>query len=245
VRPIKKILQNDLLRRFVCRLAAAYIRLVWLTGRWRTVRGEVAEEFWKSGKPFILAFWHGRLMMMPYSWNRRVPIHMLISQHRDGLIISHTVRHFGIKTVAGSSGRGGVGALRAMLKALKSDECIGITPDGPRGPRMRAGDGVATLARLAGVPVIAASVGARRRRTLSSWDRFMVALPFGGGVIVWGKPIEVAKDADDTALEAARRQVEESLNALTKEADLLSGQKTFIGPEEPEEPEETTGGETL
>ncbi len=67
----------------------------------------------------------------------------------------------------------------------------------------------------------------------------MVALPFGGGVIVWGDPIEVARDADDDAQEAARRQVEESLNALTREADLLSGHQTFIGPDAP------PGGETV
>jgi len=239
VRPIRKILQNDRLRRFVCRLAAAYIRLVRLTGRWRTVRGEVAEEFWKSGKPFILAFWHGRLLMMPYSWNRRVPINMLISPHRDGRLIADTVSHFGIKSMTGSSTRGGAGALRAMVRALKNGESIGITPDGPSGPRMRCGMGAIAVAKYSGAVIIPVSVGAGRRRILSSWDRFMVALPFGGGVIVWGEPIEVAADADETALEAARRQVEESLNALTEEADLLSGQKTLIGPEE------TAGEETV
>ena len=231
MRPIKKILQNDRLRRFVCRLAAAYIRLVWRSGRWRTVRGEVAEEFWKSGKPFILAFWHGRLMMMVKAWSSAAPFSMLISAHRDGRLIADTIGCFAIRAMTGSSTHGGTSALRAMVKALKGGESIGITPDGPSGPAMRCGMGVIAMARLSGVPIVPIATGAGRRRILSSWDRFMIALPFGGGVIVWGQPIEIAADADDDALEAARRQVEESLNALTQEADLLSGHRTFIGPD--------------
>ncbi len=231
MRPIRKILQNERLRRFACRLGAAYIRLVWRTGRWRTVNGEVAEEFWKSGKPFILAFWHGRLMMMVKAWNTAAPFRMLASPHRDGQLIANTVGHFGIETMTGSSTHGGTGAFRAMVKALKNGESIGITPDAPGGPRMRCGMGVIALAKLSGAPIVPAAAAAGRRRLLSSWDSFMVALPFGGGAIVWGDPIEVAGDADDDALEAARRQVEESLNALTQEADLLSGHQTFIGPD--------------
>ena len=57
---------------------------------------------------------------------------------------------------------------------------------------------------------------------IGSWDRFLVAWPFGRGVIVWGEPITVARDADADALEAARAQVEDSLNAITAEADRLT-----------------------
>ncbi|MBD3666551.1 MAG: lysophospholipid acyltransferase family protein, partial [Kangiella sp.] len=142
---------------------------------------------------------------------------------RDGQIIARTVGHFGIKTVAGSSSKGGAQALRAMVKALKAGDCVGITPDGPRGPRMRATDGIVNLARLAGVPIIPATFGATRGRVLGSWDRFLVAWPFGRGVIVWGDPITVARDADADALAAARAEVEESLNAITAEADRLTG----------------------
>ncbi len=233
MRPIRKIFQNQRLRRFACRLGAAYIRLVWRTGRWRTINGEVPEEFWKSGKPFIMAFWHGRLMMMVKAWDTAAPFRMLASPHRDGQLIADTVGHFGIETMTGSSTHGGTSALRAMVKALKNGESIGITPDAPRGPRMRCGMGVIALARLSGAPIVPAAVGAGRRRILSSWDRFMVALPFGGGAIVWGEPMEVAADADDDAREAARRQVEESLNTLTQEADRLSGHEKFIEPDTP------------
>ena len=148
---------------------------------------------------------------------------MLISQHRDGQIIARTVGHFGIKTVAGSSSKGGAQALRAMVKALKAGDCVGITPDGPRGPRMRATDGAVALARLSGAPIIPATFGAARGKVLPSWDRFLVAWPFGRGVIVWGDPIEVPRDADAAQLDASRLRVEGALNAITAEADRLTG----------------------
>ena len=49
---------------------AQYVRLVHATGRWRTLRGDIPARLWEHGEPFILAFWHGRLLMMPYCCRR-------------------------------------------------------------------------------------------------------------------------------------------------------------------------------
>ncbi len=230
---LKKVLKSDAARHMLCWIGAQYIRLVHLTGRWRVIRGEIPQGFWNNDEPFILAFWHGRLLLMPYCWDLSRTIHMLISQHRDGQIIARTVGHFGIKTAAGSSSRGGTAALRTMLKALKDGEYVGITPDGPRGPRMRASEGVAQVARLSGVPVIPATYAGTPHKVLGSWDRFVVASPFGRGVIVWGEPIAVGRDAD---IEEARQRIEDGLNAITAEADAMMGHQA-IQPEPLEPPE--------
>ena len=223
MRPLKRVLQSETVRRFFCWLAAHYIRLVHFTGRWTVVGGDIPKKFWDEGKPFILAFWHGRLLMMPYCWDHRRAIYMLISQHRDGQLIARTVGHFGIRTATGSTTRGGAQALRTMVKALARGDYVGVTPDGPRGPRMRASDGIVSVARLSGVPVIPAAYGTTRGRCLGSWDRFLVAWPFGRGGIVWGEPIRVDRHAEGDANEAARRQIEDGLNAVTEKADRLSG----------------------
>ncbi|KIL97569.1 Protein of unknown function DUF374 [Paramagnetospirillum magnetotacticum MS-1] len=222
----KRIGKSEGLRGLLCWLGSLYIRLVYLTGRWSVVNGGHAQALWDQGKPFILAFWHGRILMMPKSWRPSVPIHMLISQHRDGQLIARTVSHFGIDTVQGSTTRGGSAALRSMLKFLKSGQCVGITPDGPKGPRMRASDGIVAVAKLAGVPILPATFATSRRTLLGSWDRFAVAWPFSRGVFVWGDPIVVPKDADEAAMEAARQAVEDSLNAITRDADARMGQET-------------------
>jgi len=157
---------------------------------------------------------------MPYCWRRDRKIHMLISQHRDGQFIARTVSHFGIDTVAGSSSKGGSAALRSMLRSLKGGEWVGITPDGPRGPRMRASDGVVQVARMSGVPVIACGFSAKRRKLLGSWDRFTVALPFSRGIFVWAEPVEVGPDCD---MEEARLLVETRLTEVTQRADREMG----------------------
>ena len=221
--PLKRLTRLAAVQRALCAFVAAYIRFVHRAGRWQVIGEEAPRRLWAEGRPFILAFWHGRLLMMPYCWNPKVRINMLISRHVDGQLIARTVAHFGIATVAGSSSEGGGAAFRAIVKALKAGECVGFTPDGPRGPRMRASAGLVGAARLAGVPILTCTYGIRRRRVLKSWDGFILAFPFSRGVFLWGAPIEVPPEADARALEAARAAVEDSLNALSREADLLCG----------------------
>ena len=95
-----------------------------------------------------------------------------------------------------------------------------FTPDGPRGPRMRAKPGVVRLAMAAGVPIVPITFAASNQRLLDSWDRFALALPFARGVLAFGAPLELAADGDP---EAARQLLEERLNELTGEADRALG----------------------
>jgi hypothetical protein len=227
---IKAILKSNWFRAVASWLVTQYVRLAWATGRW-SVHGPSAQTAkWDAGEPFILAFWHGRIMMMPKSWRRGVRVHMLISQHRDGELITRAIKPFGIDTIRGSTSKpgkakdkGGVAALREILRALKAGECIGITPDGPKGPRMRASDGVVTIARLSGVPIIPAAWSARRRWMFNSWDRFLVPSLFTKGVILWGEPIIVPRDSGDAQLNTLRLKIEADLIALSDEADRLAG----------------------
>jgi lysophospholipid acyltransferase (LPLAT)-like uncharacterized protein len=223
VSPIKTFFRNNTVRMFLCWLGSLYIRLVSITGRWRIVGADIPEHFFTTGKPFILAFWHGRLLMMPRCWRKDKTIHVLISMHRDGRLLADTVGHLGMKTIAGSSSKGGATALRAMVKTLKEGNYIGITPDGPRGPRMRASDGIISLARLAKVPVIPIAHASSPRKVLGSWDRFTVSFPFARHVILWGEPIDIPHTADKDKLETARQEVEDKLNALTTKADEMCG----------------------
>ena len=212
-----------MVRRLACRLAADYIHLVHRSGRWRSRGAEAPAALWDARSPFILALWHGQLMMMPYCWRPGTAMHVLISAHHDGVLIARTIGHLGLDSIRGSTRKSGAQALRTMVRRLGAGECVGITPDGPRGPRRRASEGIVTVARLAGVPILPVAASATRRRVLASWDRFTVALPFSRGTFAWGTPIRIARDADAAALAAARREVEDQLNALTDEADRLCG----------------------
>jgi 3-deoxy-D-manno-octulosonic-acid transferase len=219
----RMILHNDRLRRWACRLICCYIHLIYRTNRWTAEGGEAARRLRAEGRGFILAFWHGRLLMIPMAWRRLAPMHMLISAHRDGRIIAEAVRHFGIGSIAGSTRRGGSAALRAMMQRLKEGECVGITPDGPRGPAMTASPGIINLARLSGMPIVPITYATSRRRILPTWDRFHLPLPFGRGVYLWGEPITIAADLDEAGREQARRLVETRMIALTRKADCRVG----------------------
>jgi lysophospholipid acyltransferase (LPLAT)-like uncharacterized protein len=179
----------------------------------------------RAARPFILAFWHGRLLMAPKCWTADMPMNMLISGHTDGRIIAEAIQHFGLGTVVGSRSKGGLAALRLMVKALAGGECVGVTPDGPRGPAMRASSGIIAIARLAKAPIVPVSYATTGRRILRSWDRFHLALPFGRGVFVWGEPLSVPAGADDAAQEFARLTLEQRLNDLTAEADRACGNR--------------------
>ncbi|MCC6828766.1 MAG: DUF374 domain-containing protein, partial [Novosphingobium sp.] len=136
---------------------------------------------------------------------------------------SNTVKNFDIGTIEGSTTRGGAAAIRTMVRAIRDGNLIGVTPDGPRGPRMRAGAGLIAVAKMTGAPILPVSYSVRRRKILKSWDRFIVAMPFSRGAFRWGTPIEVAADADSAAIEQARLAVEEQLNRLSMEADRECG----------------------
>lgn len=222
---VRRALRSAWLRAALCWTIQLYIRLVYATNRWEVEGEEWPRRLRRDGRGFILAFWHGRLLMIPMAWQRLAPMHMLISAHRDGRIIADAVTYFGVQSIPGSTRRGGSAALRRMLKRLEDGECVGITPDGPRGPAEVASSGIVSLARLAGAPIIPIACATSRRKVLNSWDRFHLALPFGRGVFVWGEPIEIASDLDPARIEQARLLVETRMNEMAQAADRRVGYK--------------------
>ncbi len=219
----KRVLRSRLGLASLAWLFARYTGLVYATSRWQTLGREEADALLRAGRPFIAAFWHGRLMMAPQGWRAEPVMHVVVSRHRDGESIARAVRHLGVATIRGSRTRGGAAALRASLRLLREGGYLGITPDGPRGPRMRVQPGIIALARLSGVPILPATYAVSRRKVAGSWDRFVIALPFSRGVYLWGQPIHVAADADEAAMERSRLLLEERLNALTADADRMVG----------------------
>jgi lysophospholipid acyltransferase (LPLAT)-like uncharacterized protein len=219
----RRFLRSAALRRVACWVTHCYIRFVYLTNRWSVEGGEWTHQLTREGRTFIVAFWHGRLLMMPLAWHGLTSFHVLISAHRDGRIIAGAMTYFGIETIAGSTSRGGSSALRAILKRLKAGGCVGITPDGPRGPAMTVSIGIINIARLAGVPIVPVAYATSRRRVLATWDRFHLALPFGRGVFLFGEPIGLAAELDEEGLEKARRLLQTRMVEMAREADRLVG----------------------
>jgi lysophospholipid acyltransferase (LPLAT)-like uncharacterized protein len=219
----RRIAHSTRLRHALCYAIHLYMRFVYATNRWTVEGAEHPRRLLAARQPFVGAFWHGRMMMIPLAWNRMAPMHMLISAHRDGRIIADAVAYFGIQSVAGSSRRGGSAALRALVKLLAAGDCVAITPDGPAGPAMVASSGIVNVARLARVPIQPIVFATSQRLILGTWDRMHVGLPFGRGVILWGEPIEIDPGLDEAGVERARRLVEERMREMVALADSRVG----------------------
>ena len=217
----KRLARSRLGLAALTRLYARYTGLVFATSRWQTLGREEVNAMVRAGRPFIAAFWHNRLMMAPQGWREEATMNVVISRHRDGEAIARAVRHLGIAAIRGSRTRGGAAALRTSVRLLRDGGYVGITPDGPRGPRMRVQPGIIAVARLSGAPIVPVTYAVSRRVVAESWDRFVIALPFSRGVYVWGEPIHVDAKADEAAMEAARLLLEERLIALAMDADRM------------------------
>lgn len=170
------------------------------------------------GERAIVAFWHGRLLMMPFGYPGQSAT-ILISHHRDGEYITRIAERLGFTVVRGSATRGGARAFKRLLQSLRDGSNVVITPDGPKGPRQRAKSGVIELSRLSGMPILPVAFGAWPRTVLKSWDQFLIPHPFARAVYAWGEPIYVPGDADKAAVEKFQSILAERLNALVAEAD--------------------------
>ena len=215
----KKILKTKLAYRIICWIGSRYIKFVSITNKWSFINKYFVENLWKKNEPFILCFWHGRLLMMPISWNEKKKINVLISSHSDGQLLSKTVKYFDIETITGSSSKGGSEAIRNIIKSLKSGISIGMTPDGPRGPRMKINSSIVKIASLTGYKIVPLAYSVKNKIFLNSWDKFLLALPFGKGCFIWGKPIKVQKRISYKEDLKISKKLEKNLLKLTKQAD--------------------------
>jgi lysophospholipid acyltransferase (LPLAT)-like uncharacterized protein len=203
-------------------------RLIQLTGwsiRWERPSTEGAALVQAPDQPVIAVFWHSRVEQMTEAWPMSKPLAMLQSPHPDGKLIAGAIQRIGFQTIWGSStkGKGGAAGLRNLIKALRGGLSVGITPDGPRGPRMHLSGGVIAAARMSGVPVVPGAWNTRHRKTLGTWDRMLLARPFTQGIILWGEPVYVPKTLTPEEFEDYRLLVETRLIELTDQVDLHFG----------------------
>ncbi len=138
---------------FIPRLAAALIRALHLTMRVRHVNAGPMLALNAAGKGYVFAFWHGHILMMVYAMFAK-PIQVMISRHRDGELIARAMQRFGAEPFRGSTSKGGASALKQMIRKGRENLVLGITPDGPRGPRRIAQEGVVLAAQLSRIPIV-------------------------------------------------------------------------------------------
>lgn len=222
----KRLLQSD----WVQRGGSAAIN--WVLGAvWRSNRDTPASTDWEKlleGQfPAIFALWHGQQFLVPYAAPDDRRFVSLVSRSADAEINARVIERAGYEVIRGSGGRdhgaaarkGGVRAVIAMRDALRSGANVVMIADISKGHARQAGEGIVTLAKISGRPIVPVALTTSRRIVLEkTWDKTTINLPFGRRCLKLAPPIRVPAKADKDQLAAARAQVTAELNRITKEA---------------------------
>lgn len=165
--------------------------------------------------PIIYTFWHNQILAATLFFQRR-GIVVMTSLSRDGDLIAEVIQRFGFGAARGSATRGSVGALKAMVRAIRRGADAAFTIDGPKGPRYRAKEGAAMLASLSGAPIQPVCIVTERYWSLNTWDQFRIPKPFTVGRVFYGRPIWVRRGATDAEIAAATAQLQAELDGLLR-----------------------------
>jgi 3-deoxy-D-manno-octulosonic-acid transferase len=170
------------------------------------------------GMNVLFSFWHGRQFPLIFT-HRYEGITVLVSMNRDGQYITNILHGMGFPTVRGSTSRGGLQAVRSLSRILRSGTDCAITPDGPRGPAGVPKSGLGQIARLGRVPVVPMGTSGWPSFRTSSWDGFMLALPFARMTVTEGRPLYPDPGGgQERFLERVRAETDR----VTAVADLLA-----------------------
>ena len=201
-------------------LAARHLGPGFLVGLGRSWRfreldpaGRAAHGRYRAGAG-IYALWHAQ--QLPLTLRHRTEnVAVIVSQHRDGEIISRMVEGIGYRTIRGSSTRGGSKALHEFARAASEGHSLAITTDGPQGPLGKCKPGAVLAAARTGLPIVPAAAAAVHAWTFDSWDRFFIPKPGSIVYLTYGDPIHVPPDLTSESTAAWQARVTEAQNEAT------------------------------
>ncbi len=174
-----------------------------------------------SDERYIWTFWHNRMFLMPWMWDHLFPARpavILTSPSGDGEIIARVCAAFRLKAARGSSSRRGGQAMIELARLARAGHDIGVTPDGPRGPKYQLNPGVIKLAQLTGLRLLPLHVRYTRAIRFRTWDGFLLPLPFSRVEIEFGQPLAIPREATEAECETLRLSFQDVLTAGTRES---------------------------
>ncbi len=187
------------------------------TYNWRERGREVLDDIARQGRQPIFAFWHGRILTATLYFRDR-GIVVITSENFDGEWIARIIRRFGYDTARGSTSRGGARALAQLRREMRAGRPAAFTIDGPRGPERVAQPGAIWLASATGQPIVPFHIEAASFWSVNSWDRHQVPKPGSDVAIAIGDPMDVPTEADESAIERHRQELERALARLEERA---------------------------
>lgn len=218
-------LRQRLLLRLITLVGTVAIRLIGSTLRYEfSIEGAGSRQpgFPEAlfSSPVAFGFWHACIFAATY-YHRGREIGVLTSRSFDGEYIARTIENFGYRALRGSSTRGVVGGLRAMIRHVREAHVAAFTCDGPQGPAYVAKPGPVLLARQTGAPLCVFHIGLSSSWELKTWDRMKIPKPFSRALVRYSSLIRVPPDASDAQMRHLHDQLQ---NALDRVRDFAEAQ---------------------
>ena len=197
-------------------LVAPFLYKLWaFTLRYEEIGRETIDRFSAERKVMVICLWHGEIFTM-WHVKRRLRLTAVISQSKDGEMLTRIITRLGYKVVRGSSSRGGAAALRGIVRVMKRDaENPCVTMDGPRGPAKEVKDGVIFMAHFGKGLLVPTRVQAKNAVRLKSWDSHLVPLPFSRVRVIFGEPYAIESGKlDEETITRERVRLKQKMDEL-------------------------------
>ena len=221
---IKYFSSFRLIQTLISLIGSIYVLTVYKTSKVNLKNRKKIENLLERNESFIYSFWHDQLLMCPLTWQSNSNIKVLISKHRDGDIIAQLISNLGFEAIRGSThktnkikNKGGLLSARKMIKSLKNGISIGISPDGPKGPRHKVSEGILSISRLSKSVILPVGIGFKKKWVLNTWDKFIIPKPFNEITVIWGDPIPAITNEKNN--HQFRTKLESKMNNLTAQAN--------------------------
>lgn len=221
---IKYFSSFRLIQTLLSLIGSIYVLTVYKTSKVNLKNRKKIESLLERNESFIYSFWHDQLLMCPLTWQSNSNIKVLISKHRDGDIIAQLISNLGFEAIRGSThktnkikNKGGLLSARKMIKSLKNGISIGISPDGPKGPRHKVSEGILSISRLSKSVILPVGIGFKKKWVLNTWDKFIIPKPFNEITVIWGDPIPAITNEKNN--HQFKTKLESKMNNLTAQAN--------------------------
>lgn len=221
-------MKNDFLYKVSLRLLPFLViwltRILFATCRITTHGQQFRDQITKRNVPYVAAFWHYTFMFIFYCLRGESGV-VMVSGSKDGEYISRLAQKLGYETVRGSKKKGGMLAIKGLIRHVRKGENAGIVADGSQGPPRIVQAGCIVLASLTGSPVLPMLWSCNRYKRFGSWDGTAIPLPFSRIDFFYGEPLDVPSKLKADEIEEYRVVLENRLNDLYTEAWAIQGKK--------------------
>lgn len=192
-------------------------RVLQFTWKIELIEPDSMKERFRKNEPIIMTHWHGDELVLIQLFSI-YKIGTIVSTSKDGEIMNRLVGLFGGATSRGSSTRGGITALKGLIRLVRDGWSCSFAVDGPKGPIYKVKPGVFEVAKLLQIPIYWVGTSCDRAFHFpKSWNKTYLPKPFARIRIEWHGPMDPPEKNQDPRDPKLAEDLEAKLNAAKQQ----------------------------